>query len=82
MDEPVLSDGELEHEYRPLVWGALYDAAAADFAIPSRWKAEVRLGNDLGKPLGPETPLRSGGVVQFFERYPIFYKDGKTSLCG
>ena len=82
VDEPVLSDGELEHEYRPLVWGALYDAAAADFAIPARWKAEVRLGNDLGKPLGPETPLRSGGVVQFFSRGPIFYKDGKTSLCG
>lgn len=82
MDEPVLSDAELEHEYRPLVWGALYDGGAADFAVPKRWKAEVRLGNDLGKPLGPEEDLRSGGKVQLFERGPIFYKDGKTSLAG
>jgi murein DD-endopeptidase MepM/ murein hydrolase activator NlpD len=82
VDEPVLTDAELEHEYRPLVWGALYDAGAAGFAVPSRWKAEVRLGNDLGKPLGPEEDLRSGGKVQFFERGPIFYKSGKTSLVG
>jgi hypothetical protein len=82
VDEPVLSDAELEHEYRPLVWGALYDGAASDFAVPQRWKAEVRLGNDLGKPLGPEADLRSGGKVQFFERGPIFYKGGKTSLVG
>jgi murein DD-endopeptidase MepM/ murein hydrolase activator NlpD len=82
VDEPVLSDAELEHEYRPLVWGALYDAGASGFAVPSRWKAEVRLGNDLGKPLGPEEDLRSGGKVQFFERGPIFYKSGKTSLVG
>jgi hypothetical protein len=82
VDEPVLSDAELEHEYRPLVWGALYDAATAGFAVPTRWKAEVRLGNDLGKPLGPEADLRSGGKVQFFERGPIFYKNGKTSLVG
>ena len=82
VDEPVLSDAELEHEYRPLVWGELYDGAAAGFAVPARWKAEVRLGNDLGEPLGPEHDLRSGGKVQFFKRGPIFYKNGRTSLVG
>lgn len=82
METPVLSDAELEHEVRPTLWGALYVPGTVDFAIPARWRAELRKGNNLGAPLNGEELLPSGGTLQRFERGVIFYKNGATSLSG
>ena len=82
LETSVLSDAELEHEVRPTLWGALYVPGTVDFAIPARWRAELRKGNNLGAPLNGEELLPSGGTLQRFERGVIFYKNGATSLSG
>lgn len=82
METPILSDDELEQEARRVLWGAFYIEGTADFAIPKRWKAELRLGNDLGAPLTGEQSLPGGAVVQRFERGAIYYRSGKTTLIG
>jgi len=86
MEEPVLNDAELEHEARAQVWREFYAEGTSDFAIPKRWKAELRSGRDLGSPLGPEEDLRSGGKMQVFQRGTIFARETeggwKTSLVG
>jgi hypothetical protein len=56
-----------------------------DFAIPKRWRAEFRLGNQLGRPRGPEVdvPDVPGARQQEFEDgVVVIYRDGKTSLVG
>lgn len=85
MEEPLLNNAELAHKQMAEEWGEYFPGdAAVDFAIPSRWRAELRQGNQLGRPLGPETdvPDVPGAVYQRFERGNIYYRDGKTSLIA
>lgn len=85
VDEPVLSDAELAWKLQPALWGEHFDPAAVDFAIPKRWRAEFRLGNQLGRPRGPEVdvPDVPGARMQEFEDgRVIVYRDGRTSLVG
>lgn len=89
MDEPVLSDGELAHKQMALEWGAFYPGdGGVDFAIPRRWRDELRLGNQLGSPVGPEeaVPDVADAVSQPFQHGRIYARkvgdDWKTSLVG
>lgn len=84
MELPIFDDAQLAHEIMPALWNvnASWVDGMERWGIPSRWAAELRQGNDLGAPLGPETPLPGGGAFQRFERGTIYYKDGKTTLCA
>lgn len=87
MPEQVLSDQELAQEYAPVKWGALYPditgKPVAEWpAIFKSWLDEKKAGRDRGAPLGPEQHLRSGGVLQPFERGDALYKAGRVSWAG
>lgn len=80
-DTPVLTDDELEKQYRALLWGPHYIDGTADFAIPARWKQLVREGRDPGTPMGPEMSVQGQDwVAQRFERLTITYRNGRTSV--
>jgi murein DD-endopeptidase MepM/ murein hydrolase activator NlpD len=85
MEEPVLSDAELAHKAQAQEWGEFYPGdAAIDFAIPARWRAELRQGRQLGKPLGPEEDIPDvpGARSQAFQFGRIYYRDGRTTLIA
>lgn len=85
MEEPVLNDAELAHKLQAKLWGNYFSDATVDFAIPTRWRAEFRKGNQLGRPVGPETdvPDVTGAVFQEFDSGKVIvYRDGRTSLIG
>lgn len=82
METPLFTDAELEYEARPLIWREFYVEGTGDFAIPQRWKAELRKGNDLGAPLAGEESMRSGGSLQRFAHGTVFYRNGSTTLVG
>ena len=87
MEEPLLNDAELAWKLQADLWGEHFNPAAVDFAIPTRWRAEFRRGNQLGRPVGPETPVPDvpGAVYQeFYGCKVIVYRDSenRTSLVG
>lgn len=87
MVEQVLSNEELALEYAPVKWGQWYPdltgKPVAEWpAIFKSWLEEKKAGRDRGSPVGPEQHLRSGGVMQVFERGDCLWKNGKTSWSG
>ena len=88
MEDPVLNDAELTWKLTPDLWGEHFNPETIEWAIPVRWRAEYRRGNQLGRPLGPEhgVPDVPEATVQHFERGSIVARkvDGawRTSLVG
>ena len=54
------------------LWGAFWDPAQAEWAIPKAWRSEWASGRYRGRPLAPEQPIpasedRPGGRFMAFE---------------
>lgn len=71
-DVAILSDAQRK-AVQAACWGDYWNAAAADFAIPTSWRAEWVAGRWPGAPLGPEQPVpedgdKPAGSFQLFTR--------------